>query len=187
LDQTCEYRLNYDGLFGWGKQRNSSSTMSEFSLQIFNNGVFEAIYTQYVDLQNKYINPNYERDLVKELDVFLSLQKQLSASLPLFITLSLLGVQGCIMNYKPVYFREVISSRPLPQGRRIAFEGPRELRYTPIDRDNLLIPGVIIDDFELDIPKETKVIFDSVWAAAGWEQSMNYNENTGEWINIDKY
>lgn len=185
LGEICEYRVNFDGMLGHGKRRYSNTTKSEFSLQILNNGIFEAVYLHYANPDNKGINPDYESDMIKELKIFLSLQEKLAISPPIFITLSLLGVQGYVMDYTPSWFREIRTPTPPPKGQKYGFIETGKRRETPIDMDNLLVPGIVIDSIECDLSKEMKEIFDCIWAACGWEQSMNYNEKTGEWIKFD--
>jgi hypothetical protein len=56
----------------------------------------------------------------------------------------------------------------------------------PIDRDILLVPEEIIQEYENDIGnigKIMKPIFDTIWNSTGLPGSFNYN-NKGEWIHI---
>lgn len=55
----------------------------------------------------------------------------------------------------------------------------REHGY-PIDRDALISPEILVESFEIDPTKVMRPIFDSIWNAAGWPRSMNYDE-AGEW------
>jgi hypothetical protein len=47
----------------------------------------------------------------------------------------------------------------------------------PIDRDALVIPEVMIEDFNVSLDKIIKPIFDTVWNAAGYARSLNYDLN----------
>lgn len=69
---------------------------------------------------------------------------------PIFVMLSLLGVKG---------YKMAVS---------IYDSGH------PIDRDLLILPEVVIDSYESDVAKAMKPAFDSVWNAAGWPGSKNY-------------
>lgn len=56
---------------------------------------------------------------------------------------------------------------------------------SPIDRDILLLPDVIIDDFNSvlgfkEVAKILRPIFDAVWNACGLARSLNYDEQ-GNW------
>ena len=50
----------------------------------------------------------------------------------------------------------------------------------PIDRDVVLIPEIIIEEYDLNSPQLLKPILDSVWNACGFERSLNYTKD-GEW------
>lgn len=52
---------------------------------------------------------------------------------------------------------------------------------SPIDRDVLLVPEVVVEDFNVASDQVMKPIFDAVWNAAGWPGSHNY-DNAGNWI-----
>ena len=51
----------------------------------------------------------------------------------------------------------------------------------PIDRNDLIVPEIILEDFDAEIDKQMKPIFDAVWNACGYPKSMNYN-NEEKWI-----
>jgi hypothetical protein len=44
----------------------------------------------------------------------------------------------------------------------------------------LIMPDVLIEDFEAFGPTTLRPAFDGVWNAFGYEQSFNFNEQ-GEW------
>jgi hypothetical protein len=51
----------------------------------------------------------------------------------------------------------------------------------PIDRDALIIPEIMIEDFDCNPGKVMKPAFDAIWNAAGWPRSINYDKE-GNWI-----
>jgi len=57
-------------------------------------------------------------------------------------------------------------------------------RYTsepaPLDRDVLIVPDVLIEDFDSTIASKVRPVFDMVWNSAGWSESQNYDEQ-GNW------
>ena len=71
------------------------------------------------------------------------------------------------------------------EGYQLSYTEPN-LGYMPpgverrIDRDVLLLPEVIVEDFEADPREYMRPVFDAVWNAAGWPRSMNYDEE-GKW------
>ncbi len=50
----------------------------------------------------------------------------------------------------------------------------------PIDRDVLLLPEVIIENYDEKASKILKFCFDALWNAFGYPKSENYSES-GEW------
>lgn len=55
----------------------------------------------------------------------------------------------------------------------------RESIY-PVDRDHLITPETVIENFENDASTILKASFDVIWNASGWVNSKNYDEN-GKW------
>lgn len=51
----------------------------------------------------------------------------------------------------------------------------------PIDRDELLIPEILIETYDIDPAKVMKPLFDAIWNAAGWPYSLNYDDE-GNWV-----
>jgi len=45
-----------------------------------------------------------------------------------------------------------------------------------VDRDTLILPDILIEDYNVDVAKELRPVFDAVWQAAGWERCLNYDE-----------
>jgi hypothetical protein len=101
----------------------------------------------------------YEQELIKSLTRFLTVQQSLGAEPPIVILLTLWGVQGYIMAVNPSrWFRD----------------------DKPIDRDLLEIPETVVESFDVDAAEVLRPLFDTVWNAAGWSRSMNYDEQ-GTW------
>lgn len=98
----------------------------------------------------------YERKLLEAMKRYIVLQKFLGIELPFFIIVSFLGVKG----YK------------------IAIQKSEHhfVEYThEIDRMNLIIPEVIVENFDSDLAEIMRPIFDTVWNAAGYTASPNYD------------
>jgi len=153
-------RHNFDGFLTYDQSHESGPANSY--LQIFRNGSIEAVDAKILRPgPSGQIIPSsyYEERLLDAFSRYLTTQKQLGVNLPFFIMLSLLGVSGYIM------------------------AGPsRPLYIHPIDRDALLVPEVIVESFDCDLAEVMKPVFDTVWNAAGWPRSMNYDETTGKWV-----
>ncbi|MEM7557457.1 MAG: hypothetical protein AAF378_25920 [Cyanobacteria bacterium P01_A01_bin.84] len=50
-----------------------------------------------------------------------------------------------------------------------------------IDRNNLLMPEVMVENFNFEPSKVLKPIFDAVWNACGYPGSRNYDDS-GNWL-----
>ena len=145
----CDTRHNFDGYLSFKNQLAY--------LQVFRNGIIEAVDASIMEPEGSELTiPSllFERKLLDALPRFLAIQRQLGVEPPLFIILSLLGVSGYTMG--------VNTSR---------------LDTYPIDRDALILPEIIVENFECNPSEVMRPIFDAIWNAAGWPRSMNYNEN----------
>jgi len=98
----------------------------------------------------------YERKLLEATKRYLELQKLLAIEPPFFIMVSFLGVKG----YKIVF----------QKSEHYIAEFTNE-----IDRMNLIIPEVIVENFDVNLSEVMKPIFDTIWNAAGYIASPNYD------------
>lgn len=155
------HRYNFDGFLTYGKFPQSTSAHSY--VQIFRNGSIEVVdaFTLSSEKGERIIITGYERKLLDALAKYLSTQKQVGVETPLIIMLSLVGISGYTMAVNRSRF-------PFADAH-------------PIDRNTLLIPEILLESFDSDLAEVMKPAFDSVWNAAGWPRSMNYNE-TGQWV-----
>lgn len=155
-------RHNFDGYLSYGP--SSHRSIAHSYLQIFRNGNIEAVDALIIRPEgNLRTIPSvlYEKEILEALPRFLSIQRQLGVESPLFIMLSLIGVSGYTMAVNPSRFAPAFT-------------------YL-IERDSLILPEIIVENFECNPAEVMRPIFDAIWNAAGWEGSMNYNEN-GEWV-----
>jgi hypothetical protein len=160
-------RYNLDGLLNYSPVYSQPSTYSY--IQLFRNGIIEMVETSMLR-RGREDGPlcipsiNFEKGVLEVLPAYFRIQKLLGVAPPLLIMLTLLGVSGYTMAVS----------------HRLAFPGEREY---PIDRDVLVIPETIVENFDAGIDAPATVmrpIFDSVWNATGWPRSMSYNDE-GEW------
>jgi hypothetical protein len=152
------HRHNFDGYLTYDWDKGVANSY----LQIFRNGIIEAVCASLLRNrgEERYIaGITYEEELLKAISRFLSIQQQLGAEPPMLIMLSFLGVKGYIMATR----------------RALAWD-----TALPIDRDTLLIPEIMIEDFGVDPTDTMRPLFDAVWNACGWPRSMNYNDE-GMW------
>lgn len=151
------YRYNLDGFLTYNESGDSPNCSSY--LQIFRSGAFEAVEARMLRGRNdKKSIPKvfYEEKLIALLDRYLKLQRSLGFDPPIFVMLSFLGVKGYVMGVD-------------------AEDG------YPIDRDVLLLPDLIVEDYDSEAAKILRLAFDAVWQAAGLGRSMNYDKD-GKWV-----
>ena len=155
-------RYNLEGYLTYSGGRDEES---HSYVQLFRNGIIEAVEGLLLEPNHKgerLLIPSiaYEKELISSLTDYLSLLKTLSVEPPIFVFLTLLGVRG--------YSMAVNTSRI------------RISEVHTIDRDILLLPEVIIENYDVSAQKVLKPCFDSVWNACGFPRDLYYNE-AGEW------
>jgi Putative DNA-binding domain len=155
-------RYNFDGVF-CDARLGTPGEGPEGYAQLFRTGIIEAADNDaFVD---GYIK-GYELDevLVKAVDKYFRLLRELGIESPVFLLLSLVGVGDY---------------RMLQQGGPLQFYS--ELR--PVDRDDLLVPEVMVESLEQDLhalQQRMRPLLDAVWNAVGLPRSPHYDES-GNW------
>ena len=157
------HRYNFDGFLTYSDGREEKS---HSYVQLFKNGIIEAVEGLLLEpshKQGKLLIPSiaYEKELIKSLPDYLSVLKTLNVELPVFIFMSLLGVKGYSMAVDKWRF------------------GIDDVHT--IDRDILLLPEIVIEDYEVSAKDILRPCFDSIWNACGFPRSLNYND-AGEWV-----
>lgn len=151
-------RYNLDGLLAFSALREGKS---HSYVQLYRNGVIEAVEALLLEPhENGLYIPSiaFEQEIIASLKGYISVLKSLAVEPPIFIFLNLLRVKGYIMAVQ----------------RFLSATG-----YA-IDRDNLLLPEVIVESYENSAEAVLKSCFDSIWNACGYPSSLHYNEE-GEW------
>jgi hypothetical protein len=153
---TWQCRFNLDGLFL--HRSNAETRACEAYVQVFRNGVIESVNCSIVEPNppRKYIPiKELEFDLVYHLGNYLKAQHDLGIEPPIVVLLSFLSVKDWVI--------------------------PRGGETKPaIDRDVLLLPDAIVEDYGAAPPTILRQAFDALWQAGGWRGSFSYNER-GEW------
>lgn len=156
-----DHRFNFDGFLAYsvGRQGKSRSYV-----QFYKNGIIEAVEGLLLDssFSGKEVIPSvaYERELIKSLQQYINNFRSLNIDLPVLLSLTILGVKGYTMAVDPKRFWS--------------------LDAQAIDRDILLIPDVMIENYDIKAKDILRPCFDSIWNACGYSRSFNYNEQ-GEW------
>lgn len=159
-DYGSNLRFNFDGILTY-EQYNWPGTAFSY-LQLFRNGILESVDTTLFEPdENPPLIPSiiFEQDIIRALERFKSIQNKLETEPPYFLLLTLLGVQGYNL---PTRARSIGRHNNL------------------IDRNDLLIPEILVEDITLPAATILKPAFDAVWNAAGKPQSPFYDVE-GNW------
>lgn len=146
-------QYNFDGYLIYSRERQSHFSSS--FLQIFRQGIIEATNIDFAGIfkQQNFIYPDYENMIINGLENYLRIQQNLGIEPPILIMLSLLGVKNHIMGVDHKFNRTY---------------------GNPITQNSLILPEVILEDYDSDLDEIMKPIFDIVWNAAGYPGSLNY-------------
>jgi hypothetical protein len=159
-------RFNFDGLLAYQQDKEALGW-----LQIFRSGVIEAVDTDMLEpLQSgeKVIQASYFQSvLLTALARYLTLLRNLLVVPPVMLNLTLLGVRGYTISFSKDDFDPTV------------YIGAQQLRSRakqfPVDRDDLLLRGVLIEDLEGDVNGLLRDSFDTIWNAAGFDHSLFYD------------
>ena len=156
--------INFDGLLTYCSDKDQSYSY----LQIFRNGSIESANSSimYIKENRKVIaSLLFERELIKALHNYLISQKKLGVNLPIILMISLINVKDyeMVIDNSQDYFNR---ARRLSHG---------------IDRNNLLLPDILIENYGVNASTLLKPIIDMVWNAAGFTESRYYDKS-GKWI-----
>jgi Putative DNA-binding domain len=133
-------------------------------LQAFRSGALEAVESRLLyydndnnpssskEPQNFISSIHCERTLIVALDQFLKVEKSLGMEPPVFVMLSFVGVR---------------EYRILSEWTQ--YEAPYQF-----DRDVLLLPESMVEDFDEPADQLLQPAFDAVWQAAGYERCRHY-------------
>ena len=163
-------RYNFDGVL-CDSQLGEPGEGPEGYVQLFRTGVIEAadnhafIEEQSMSAINGHIN-GYKLDegLIKAVHRYFRLLRELGVEPPIFLLLSLVGVSGYQMLRGGV---------------------PRHYysALRPVDRDDLVVPEVMVESLEQDLHSLQRLmrpLLDAVWNAVGLPRSPHYDES-GNW------
>ncbi|MHB8853517.1 MAG: AlbA family DNA-binding domain-containing protein [Ignavibacteriaceae bacterium] len=159
-----EYRKrhNFDGYLIHSPFDNNSP--ADHYIQYFRNGEVEIVDTSCTTINqgNKLIYNNIFEDIIRsEIPLAVNSILNFNIGLPIVVMLSVLTIKGYV-----IWLNSMRNFR---------------IHSYPIDRDNLLINEIIIQNIEeLSKAITYKPLFDPVWNACGIAGSLNYNSD-GVW------
>jgi hypothetical protein len=162
-------RHTFEGVMGYLRYQESGPAHQY--LHVFRQGIVEYVDAYVLQGRDKTkeggrpIIPSilYEKELMEAFTRTMKMQKQLGVELPVIVMISLLGVQGYVL---------------VPQNAFML-----ALDFVPmIERNDLVVEGILIESFDGLSPSWIlRQSFDTVWNAAGWAGSRNYDAE-GNWV-----
>lgn len=154
-----DHRHNFDGLLTYSGR---DAAHARRYLQIFRSGALEAVESFSPPGETTIPSQRIEVDIVDAVERYLRLLGNLGVAFPISVMVALMNVRGLV----------------LAVNRR--FTGPFPDVY-PIDRKDLVIPGVLFEQFDADVPAMLRPIFDAIWSAGGYPRSLSYDPSSGRW------
>ena len=155
----CDARFNVDGIITTSGAKSGRMGMRDYC-QAYRNGIIESVESNMLGWNGSKSIPivTFEQILIEATQNYLYVLQQLEVPLPLVLSVALIGVAGF----------EIKASQL------------RQWEPTLIDRDFLMLPDVLIEDYGCDVPRTMRSVFDAVWNGGGWPRSLSYDEN-GNW------
>lgn len=160
-DYGSNLRFNFDGLLTY--EQYNRPEPAESYLQLFRNGIVESVNTSlFSDGDRHPTIPSilFEQEMIEALKKYFFIQNALETEPPYFLLVTLLGVKGY--------------SLPTTDSRM------GYLTNNLIDRNDLLVPEILIEDISLPASTVLRPAFDAVWNAAAQPQSPSYDAE-GNW------
>jgi hypothetical protein len=155
------FGINLDGFFTYSPSAEASHSFG-YTL-FFRNGAIEAVgivgATSYTSQDPIIPSLAYEQETTEFLPQLLGALDRLGVAPPAYVFLSLLGVRGYRFAVHP----------------RLYMRGPGTS-----DRNDLILPELLIQNFNVQPHQALKPLFDMVWNAFGLARSYNYDEE-GNW------
>jgi hypothetical protein len=154
-------RFNIDGFLShaaYGSGENNPAY-----LQVFRSGAIEAVNADLLDQGSvaKLVPSGSVESAVRDATRrYFGTMEKLGVSLPLILMVTMQGLKGYAL----------ATGSPFQDFRQAH-------RF---DRDLLLLPDVLVEDFSTPADKLLKPIFDAFWQSAGLPSSQNYNKQ-GRW------
>lgn len=149
---------NFDGLITF-------SSVEKFAysyVQVFRNGCVEATDALLLEPRGgrkNFPGAAFEKEIIQCGEGLLRFLRDLEIDPPYAVMASFLGVRGYGMFAGPMRWHE---------------------QAHPIERDQLFVEEVVLNDFEDDFARVMRPVFDQVWNACGWPRSINYDQ-AGNW------
>lgn len=155
-------RINVDGLLTIGYEDSDRGTAKAYA-QLFRSGAVETVNATFVREQDNgakvFGGAWIEKSFIEDTIAYLKILRTLGVMLPAAWTVSILAAKGAyIAGYNYLSADEI----------------------RPIDRNLISTPEILIEDYDIDMPRLLRPAFDAIWNACGHRQSPSYDVN-GDW------
>lgn len=146
---------NFDGLVAY-QPRNDESQPREWYTQCFRNGIIEGVNMEHRSRdqgkENNLVEREYESHVSRAAGSYLAIQCDMGIAPPIFALLTLLDVKGRTLAYACRDIPGIVE----PLAGALAFR-----------EEHLVLPEIVLEDFECDVAKQMEPAFEIVWNAAG--------------------
>jgi hypothetical protein len=161
LTQSWNHRPNLDGLVAYSSIPASVTGSINYT-QLYRSGIVEAVDGAIAQRNSNghmvIALQRIEQTVLQYVPQYFAHQAALGVSPPVYIFLSLLDAKG---SYPYI-------------GNAFGIDLDR---YSPLDRDRVLLPETAILDFGSNIASALRPIFDMLWNSFGFAASTSYNAN----------
>jgi hypothetical protein len=153
-------RYNFDGLVTYHPHYNENEP-GEWYTQCFRSGIIEAVNMEHNSRdkgnEKNPVKREYEGHVSRATQSYLKIQQDMGVAPPVFALLTLLDIKGRKLSYA----RKDMPGTAEPLPGAIAFR-----------EEHLVLPEIVLENFECDVAKQMRPIFEIVWNAAGlsWKE-----------------
>jgi hypothetical protein len=160
-----DYKYNLDGFMTYAKWPDAMYAHSY--VQLFRNGIIESVDNGMLRSEGEHKtipSVKIEKDIIGYALSYFKALKAIGLNPPIVLLISLLGVNEFELGVSQLY------SSPDNGGK--------------IEQEDILLPELIIENYPdtpVELAKLLQGTFDTLWNAAGWPRSVNYNSE-GNWV-----
>jgi hypothetical protein len=152
---SCSQRLNFDGLLSY--TTGSQNDITKY-LQVFRNGVIETVngnlshisWSKHTGVWIDYICQGINQVVGQTIELY----EKMQITAPIYIMISLLGLSDQYAFLDETKFRNDFLHK--------------------FDRNNLMLPEILISDYKCNHTNELKPVFDMIWNSAGFDKCFIY-------------
>jgi hypothetical protein len=147
-------RFNFEGFVTYLGYDCNNPSVNQTYLQFMRNGIIESVESRSLAFNKPHISILALQDtIIKAVARFVEIEKKLDVPPPFIIFISFLGVKG--------YTLEVPNAFP-------------DMMNEIVNND-LLLPDILIEDYNDSIKEKMRPSFDAIWQAGGWDRSYSWD------------